>query len=234
MPGERRTEEGSEPREEEARGGEGVRVTDRRRIRVDAGDEGDEAAEAPSLKPKYVEELEARTRAAEQKAQDVQARFEQVRAQLQRETDETRQRLNRAADEKLTREKANFIASLLPVVDNLRRAIDAAEAGGAVESLLDGLRGTVSGFENALTAAGVEPVASVGEQFDPELHEAVDTTEVEPEREGEVTAEYGRGYRIGKQLLRPARVQVGRANGEAQAAGEYNSVRCQLFVAYGL
>jgi molecular chaperone GrpE len=219
MPGERRTEEGSEPREDETRG-EGVRVTDRRRIHVDAGDEGEEAAEAPSLKPKYVEELEARTRAAEQKAQDVQARFEQVRAQLQRETDETRQRLNRAADEKLTREKANFIASLLPVVDNLRRAIDAAEAGGAVESLLDGLRGTVSGFENALTSAGVEPVASVGEQFDPELHEAVDTTEVEPERAGEVTAEYSRGYRIGKQLLRPARVQVGRAQGEAQAAGE--------------
>jgi molecular chaperone GrpE len=222
MPGERRSEEGVEPREEEARGGEGVRVTDRRRVRADAETDGarEGAAEAPSLKPKYVEELEARTRAAEQKAQDVQARFEQVRAQLQRETDETRQRLNRAADERLTREKANFIASLLPVVDNLRRAIDAAEAGGAVESLLDGLRGTVNGFENALTSAGVEPVASVGEQFDPELHEAVDTTEVEPERAGQVTAEYSRGYRIGKQLLRPARVQVGRANNEAQAAGE--------------
>jgi molecular chaperone GrpE len=218
MPGERRSEENVEPREE------GVRVTDRRRIMLDDSAEGasvrDDVATEPSLKPKLVEELEARTRAAEQKAQDVQARFEQVRAQLQRETDETRQRLNRAADEKLTREKANFIASLLPVVDNLRRAIDVAEAGGAIDSLLDGLRGTVSGFESALTKAGVEPVASVGEQFDPELHEAVDTTEVEPEREGVVTAEYSRGYRIGKQLLRPARVQVGRANNEAQAAAE--------------
>ena len=218
MPGDRKSEGDAEPRD----GAEGVRVTDRRRITLDdsAEDAGDDAPDAPSLKPKLVEELEARTRVAEQKAQDVQARFEQVRAQLQRETDETRQRLNRAADERLTREKANFIASLLPVVDNLRRAIDVAEAGGAIDSLLDGLRGTVSGFESALTKAGVEPVASVGEQFDPELHEAVDTTEVEPERAGQVTAEYSRGYRIGKQLLRPARVQVGRANSEAQAAGE--------------
>src|SRR6059058_2466498 len=87
---------------------EELRVTDRRRFRMDR-DEGGTAtaqAEEPSLKPTYVEELEARTRAAEQKLLEVQARFEQVRAQLQRETDETRQRLNRAADERAQREKA--------------------------------------------------------------------------------------------------------------------------------
>ena len=48
----------------------------------------------------------------------------------------------------------------------------------------------------------------------------MDTTEVEPERDGTVTAQYSRGYRMGNQLLRPARVQVGRARGEAQAAAE--------------
>jgi molecular chaperone GrpE len=220
MPGDRVNEERTEAREDAARD-EGVRVTDRRRVTLDdaVDDVPVVSDDVPSLKPKYVEELEARTRAAEQKAQDVQARFEQVRAQLQREIDETRRRLNRAADERLAREKANFIASLLPVVDNLRRAIEAAEAGGEMGALLDGLRGTMSGFEGALANAGVEPIASVGEQFDPELHEAVDTVEVEPERDGEVTAEHSRGYRIGDQLVRPARVQVGRARG-AQAAGE--------------
>src|ERR687894_390652 len=145
--------------------------------------------EPASLKPKYVEELEARTRAAEQKAQDVQSRFEQVRAELQRETDEVRKRLTRNADERVAREKAAFLSSLLPVVDNLRRALDAAEQGGALESLLDGLRGTLSGFESALGAAGVEPVESVGQEFNPELHEAVDTAEVEPERDNTITAE---------------------------------------------
>ncbi len=183
---------------------------------------GDEVAgeEAPSLKPTYVEELEARTRAAEQKVADVQSRFEQLRSQLQRETDETRQRLNRAADERARRDKGEFVSTLLPVADNLQRAIDAAEQGGSLDALLNGVRGTLSSFENALAAAGLEPVAAVGEQFDPELHEAVDTVEVEPERDGTVTAEYSRGYKIGDRLLRPARVQVGRAQGEAKQAAE--------------
>ena len=205
-------------REEERAEGERVRVTDRRRVHLD--DDGEPAAEqeGPSLKPSYVEELEARMRAAEQKAADVQARFEQVRAELRRETDEVRQRLNRAADERAVREKAAFVTALLPVLDNLQRAVEAAEAGGSRDAMLDGLRSTISGFEGALSSVGVEPVDAVGQPFDPELHEAVDLTEVEPERDGLVTAQYGRGYRFGKQLLRPARVQVGRARSAAHGA----------------
>jgi molecular chaperone GrpE len=196
-----------------------VRVNDRRRIRL--GEEGGEessAGEPPSLKPSFVEELEARTRAAEQKAADAQSRFEQVRAELKRETDELRRRLARNADERVAREQAAFISSLLPVVDNLQRAVEASEAGGSQEALLDGLRGTIAGFESVLAQAGAEPVEATGQPFDPELHEAVDTTEVEPERDGIVTAQYGRGYRLGTQLLRPARVQVGRAKSESAGA----------------
>lgn len=203
-------------REEEATR---VRVTDRRRVHADEAEGGGERAQAapdaPSLRPSYVEELEARTRAAEQKLQDVQSRFEQVRAELRRETDETRQRLMRSARERAEREKATFVAALLPVIDNLQRAVEAAEQGGSMESLLDGLRGTISGFESALAASGAEAIDAVGRQFDPEVHEAVDTAEVEPAREGQVTAQYGRGYRMGGQLLRPARVQVGRASADA-------------------
>jgi len=193
-----------------------VRVTDRRRVVLDDSPEGVRVQDAtgaaePSLKPKYVEELEARTRAAEGLAADVQARFEQVRAELRRETDEIRQRLARTADERVQRDRAAFIASLLPVLDNLQLAIKAAEGGGSIEALLDGLRGTASGYENALSAAGAEPFKALGETFDPELHEAVDTTEVEPARDNTITAEYSRGYRLGNQLLRPARVQVGKS-----------------------
>jgi molecular chaperone GrpE len=200
-----------------------IRVNDRRRFGAE-GDAGEgiesEAGDVPKLKPSYVEELESRTRAAEQKAADAQARFEQVRAELKRETDEVRQRLARTAEERIAREKATFIASLLPVLDNLQRAVEAAEGGGSQESLLNGLRGTISGFENAVAQSGAEPIEAEGQPFDPELHEAVDTTEVEPELDGQVTAQYSRGYRMGNQLLRPARVQVGRARGAAQSAGE--------------
>jgi molecular chaperone GrpE len=202
-----------------------VRFNDRRRIRLGEEEEGgaaeeQPAEEAPRVKPSYVEELEARTREAEQKAADVQTRFEQVKSELKRETDELRRRLARNADERVAREKAAFISALLPVIDNLQRAVEAAEAGGSKEALLDGLRGTLSGFENVLTQIGAEPIEALAQAFDPELHEAVDTAEVEPELDGQVIAQYGRGYRLGNQLLRPARVQVGRAREDAQAATE--------------
>jgi len=199
-----------------------VRVTDRRRVYLD--DEGAEhvnaEVEAPNLKPSYVEELEARTKAAERQVQEVQARFDQLRQQLQRETDETRMRLNRSADERAAASRAKFIESLLPVVDDLDRAIAAAAKDAPREAILQGIRSTANSFQNALTNAGVEPIASIGEPFDPALHEAVDTGEADPEMEGRVIDEYSRGFRIGDRLLRPARVKVGRAPEQVRHVAE--------------
>jgi molecular chaperone GrpE len=194
-----------------------IRVTDRRRILLDddAPVDDEVRVESPNLKPSYVEELEARTKAAEQKVQEIQSRFEQLRKQLQIETDETRQRLNRAADERAHREKADFIAGLLPVLDNLQRATEAAETGSSPETIAEGIRQTASSFENALAAAGVEPIEAVGQPFDPQLHDAVETVEGEPEDEGKVIADYARGYKIRDRLLRPARVKVGRNTAKA-------------------
>ena len=197
-----------------------LRVTDRRRVYLD--DQGTERAqtetEQPSLKPSYVEELETRTKAAEKQVQEVQARFDQLRQQLQRETDETRQRLNRSADERATGEKAKCITSLLPALDNLNRA--AASGDAPREAILEGIRSIATTFEAALTSAGVEPIQSVGEEFNPELHEAVDTEETGSEMDGKVIEEYSRGFRMGDRLLRPARVKVGRASGQAREARE--------------
>jgi molecular chaperone GrpE len=207
-------ESGSTPATTAAAAGE-IRVTDRRRINLEneEGQAGESVpVDEPSLKPTYVERLEAEKREAEQKVLDVQSRFEQLRADLRRETDETRQRLNRSADERARQKQAEFINALLPVADNLQRAIEAGAGGSSLEAVLDGVRSTLSSFESALISAGVEPLASVGATFDPELHEAVDITDVEPERDNTVTAEYSRGYKFGERLLRPARVQVGRAS----------------------
>ena len=141
-----------------------VRVTDRRRVYLD--DEGaervNEDIERPNLKPTYVEELESRTKAAEKQVQEVQARFDQLRQQLQRETDETRQRLNRSADERAAGEKARFISGLLPAMDDLNRAIEAASGDASREAILEGIRGIATSFQSALTNAGVEPIVAVG------------------------------------------------------------------------
>ena len=195
-----------------------LRVTDRRRVSLDdqKAERVNTETEKPNLKPSYVEELEARTKAAERQVQEVQARFDQLRQQLQRETDETRQRLNRSADERAAGEKAKFIASLLPALDNLNRA--AASGAASREAILEGIRSIATGFEAALASAGVEPIQSVGEEFNPELHEAVDTEETDGEMDGKVLEEYSRGFRMGDRLLRPARVKVGRASRQARQA----------------
>ena len=197
-----------------------LRVTDKRRIYLDpeGADRVNENVEPPNLKPKYVEELEARTQAAEKQVQDVQSRFEQLRQQLQRETDETRQRLNRSADERAANEKAKFIADFLPVLDDLHRAINAVSENAPREAMLEGIRSIANRIENALTNAGVEAVDAVGETFDPELHEAVDTGNADPDMDGKVISEYSRGFRMGDRLLGPARVKVGRAAEEARTA----------------
>ena len=199
-----------------------LRVTDRRRIYLDpeGAEKVNEEVEQPNLKPTYVEELEARTKAAEKQVHEVQARFDQLRQQLQRETDETRQRLNRSADERASGEKARFIAGLLPAMDNLNRAIDAVSENAPREAILEGIRGIAASFQSALSNAGVEPIVSVGEPFNPELHEAVDTEETSSDMDGRVIEEYSRGFRIGDRLLRPARVKVGRAPEHAREARE--------------
>lgn len=199
-----------------------VRVTDKRRVYLDQdGAEHVQAeAEAPSLKPTYVEELETRTKAAEKQVLEVQARFDQLRAQLQRETDETRARLNRSASERAEAGKAKFIESLLPVLDDLERAIEAVSKDAPREAVLQGIQTIATSFHSALTGAGVEPIKAVGEPFNPQLHEAVDTIESDPEMDGIVINEYSRGFCIGDRLLRPARVQVGRAPEQARQASE--------------
>ena len=66
-------------------------------------------------------------------------------------------------------------------------------------------------------SVGVETVPSIGTKFDPELHEAIDMAEVDAPAEGTITAEYSRGYKFGDRLLRPARVQVGKARASSAA-----------------
>jgi molecular chaperone GrpE len=199
-----------------------LRVTDRRRIYLDRDgtEQVNAEVETPNLKPSYVEELEARTKAAEKQVQEVQGRFDQLRQQLQRETDETRRRLNRSADERAEASTARFIESLLPAMDDLDRAVDAVSKGAPREAILQGIRSIANSFQNALTTAGVESIDSVGEPFNPELHEAVDTEETDPEMDGIVIGEYSRGFRLGDRLLRPARVKVGRSPQQARQAGE--------------
>ncbi len=159
-----------------------------------------------------------RREAAESKLVGVQAKFEEIKTEIERETQEMRVRLQKTLEDRAKQGQFNFLTTLLPVLDNLNLAIDHAEKDSSLEHLLGGVKGTARVFEQALMSVGVEAVPSIGTEFNPELHEAIDMVETNAESDGKITAEYSRGYRFGEKLLRPARVQVGR--GLASKAGE--------------
>jgi len=112
---------------------------------------------------------------------------------------------------------AKLALALLPAVDNLDRAVAAADsqAGGPPTGAVDGVDTLVSGIKlvhadviAALARVGIEPFSPVGEQFDPQHHEAVAQQIVEGATPGTVAEVYQRGYRLGDSVLRPARVLV--------------------------
>ena len=196
--------------------------------RADAeGEDLNFADEPPKQKVKSMRETElennlkvetARREAAEAKLVGVQAKFEELKTQMERETQEMRARMQKTLEDRAKQGQFSFLTTLLPVLDNLNLAIAASEKDSSFEHLLSGVKGTARSFEQALMSVGVETVPSIGAEFNPELHEAIDMKEVSAEQDGSITAEYSRGYRFGERLLRPARVQVGKAL--AQQAGE--------------
>ncbi len=168
------------------------------------------------LETKLKAETERRE-AAETKLVGVQTKFEEIKTQMERETQEMRGRMQKTLEDRAKQGQFNFLTTLLPVLDNLNLAIDHAEKDSSLEHLLGGVKGTARVFEQALMSVGVEAVPSIGTEFNPELHEAIDMIETDADGDGKITAEYSRGYRFGERLLRPARVQVGK--GLANKAG---------------
>lgn len=131
-----------------------------------------------------------------------QADFENYRKRLERERSETYNRI--------VGEVVNY---LLPVMDNLNRALDAeasAEAGQSEEfrHFLHGVELIRKQLNGVLEKLGVQPVATVGRPFDPHVHEAIATEETDEFEPDTVTQEIVRGYRLGDKLLRPAMVKV--------------------------
>jgi len=131
-----------------------------------------------------------------------QADFENYRKRVERERGETYNRV-----------VADIAAKLLPVLDNLKRALEAEASVEASES--DEFRHFLSGVDlifkqlnGVLEALGVKPIAAVGEQFNPHIHEAVVTEATDEYEPDTVMQEIVAGYRLGDKLIRPALVKV--------------------------
>src|SRR5699024_12162556 len=96
---------------------------------------------------------------------------------------------------------------MLPVLDNLERALDTEVSGEAGKSLKQGLEMVLDSFYRALTSAGIEEIKAEGEQFDPNFHEAYAQVPAEDGQEsGRVAQVYEKGYKLHDRVLRAAKV----------------------------
>ena len=205
-----------------------VRVTDKRRFSAEgelvAADEDPPEKEAETEASGSIEQWQEKLRAsesqrveAERQVKDYAERFRHAQNQIRAENDELRARWQRNFEQKLEAGRGDLVGSLLDVLDNLKRAVAAAEASGekgpGFEALLEGVRATAELFEQRMRNLGLASVPSTGEEFNPEIHEAVEMVPVEADQDNRVVAELQPGYKFGDRLLRPARVRVGRSNG---------------------
>lgn len=120
--------------------------------------------------------------------------------------DNYRKRVAREQERAAARATERLVARLLPVLDDLERALDAAEHHEEAK-VLEGVQMTRAALAGALTAEGVEEIPAEG-PFDPHVHEALLATPAEGVEPGAIVQVVQRGYRLGDLVLRPARVVV--------------------------
>lgn len=164
-----------------------------------AGETAAEAAEAAAdaaAQAQELEQLRAENAELNNRLVRAQADFENYRRRVQKEKED----LAVYANQKL-------LLSLLPVLDNLDRALATAPAQGD-EKLRQGVELTARSFRQILEREGVTAIEAVGKPFDPNIHEAVMTVEMADHEDDTVVMEMQKGYRLGDRVIRPSMVQV--------------------------
>jgi molecular chaperone GrpE len=163
-------------------------------------EEQEESAESAEESDSLAAELET----ARQEARNSQELYLRSLADM----DNLRKRTQREKEDIAKFGNENILREILPVIDNLERAIEHAETQGEDAGLLEGVQMTLSQFSSVLQKFGVEQVAAVGEQFDPAHHQAMGQVETDEVPANHVANELQKGYMLNSRLLRPAMVMV--------------------------
>lgn len=129
-------------------------------------------------------------------------------SKLQTEFEKFRQRLTKEAE--ITKRFSNeaLILKILPILDNLERAIEHADTVDKNSAMIQGVRLVYKQLLDALLSAGMQPIDAVGHEFDPNFHEAITTVETAEMPPNIVITEYQKGYILFDRLIRPTRVVV--------------------------
>lgn len=162
-----------------------------------------------------LEQLQAELQKAQETAQFAQDQYLRTLADM----DNLRKRTQREKEELGKFANENILRDILPVVDNLERALEHAEQAHTGEGLVEGVQMTLEQFSQVLKKFGVVPVDSLGQPFDPALHQAMGQMETADFPSNSVAQEMQKGYVLNERLLRPSMVMIAKA----PAADEANS-----------
>ena len=177
-------------------------------------DEGETKGNAPERAPEAGEELAARLAALEAELEKAREEARQSHERWLRERADLENLKKRAARERAeTMKFANesVLRDLLPILDNLERAVAHAESGGDGQPLVEGVALVLKSLLDVLERHGVKRIEAKGTPFDPAQHEAVAHVESAEHEPNSVIEEHQPGYRLQERLLRPALVSVAKA-----------------------
>ncbi|HEY5675046.1 MAG TPA: nucleotide exchange factor GrpE [Malonomonas sp.] len=135
--------------------------------------------------------------------------------------DNLRKRTQRDKEELAKFANENILRDVLSVVDNLERAVEHAQQAHSSEGLLEGVQMTLTQLCQVLKKYGVVPVESIGQSFDPSLHQAIGQLETTEYPSNSVAQEMQKGYVLNERLLRPSMVMIAKA--PAVPASDENS-----------
>ena len=167
-------------------------------------DEQIESADRPSEAPPAEQSPSVDAAQLRQERDDYYDRLLRKTAEFdnyRKRTDRERQQLADAA-------AADLLEELLPLVDDMERALKADLGTDATDAMRKGVELIHKQLLETLRKRGVKPIESLGADFDPHFHMAVTHEPADGHREGEVVEEFRRGYMLGDRLLRPAMVKV--------------------------
>lgn len=154
--------------------------------------------------PETAEELRRKLAEKEAEAAANFDRYLRERAELEN----TKKRLQREKNDAVRFACESLVRDLLPIIDNLERAVEHAEGGGNGEPLVEGVRLVLKGALDLLERNGVRRIEAKGERFDPTRHEALVQVPDARREPNEVVEQFLPGYQMHERLLRPAQVSV--------------------------
>jgi len=127
------------------------------------------------------------------------------------ESENIRKRARQQSEETIRLQRENLLRDILPIVDNLERAVQAAQGATQADAIVQGVEMVLRSLLDLLKSHGVSQLSVVGQPFDPARHEAVDQVESAEHPPNTIVSEFHRGYLIGDRMLRPARVTVAKS-----------------------